>query len=124
MLSAFRPFLTYLTIYKLDNFRNNDRRTLSRNIWRAVGLTALLAVYTFIFVLSEFAACYQNQFDLDRIVQKLAFVILGLPVPLIYLGLFWKSDKIIDVFDYLHGILTERKPTSTKFCYFFFFLFL
>lgn len=120
VLNAFRPFLTYLTIYKFDNFQNNDRRILSRNIWRAIGLTVLLAVYSFIFVLSEFAECYKNNFDLAKIVQKLAFVVLGLPVPLIYLGLFWKSDKIIDVIDYLHGILVERKPTSTQFFLLFF----
>lgn len=54
ILRAYRPFLTFLTMYKSEKFQNiNNRRTLIQNISRAVGVTMLLISYLGIFLATE-----------------------------------------------------------------------
>lgn len=106
ILRAYRPFLTYLTVYKLNNFRNKERRVLLRNVSRAVGV-ALLIVLTFLFLSSQLAACYEYNFALDKTVQCLAYAILGIQLLCIYLVMFWESHKAIDIFEYLHKVVVE-----------------
>lgn len=110
VLRAYSPFLTYVTVYKLDNFRNVDRRNLFRNIFRAVGVTVLLAEFT-LFLSAEFSVSYKNNFALNGTAQQLSFAIIGFPVPLIYFVIFWKSQKIIETLDVLRGVVVERRLT-------------
>lgn len=110
ILRAYRPFLTYLTVYKLNNFRNKERRILFRNIWRALGVSALIAL-TFLFLSSELAACYEYNFALNKTVQHFAYVILAVQLLCIYLVMFWKSHKAIDIFDDLHKIVVENRSS-------------
>lgn len=110
ILRAYRPFLTYLTVFELDNFRNiNSGRILARNIGRAVGVTLIFVLITFIFLGSEFIVSYNHQFDLNEVAQQVSYVILVLPAPFIYLYLFWKSSKIVETIDHLHGIVAQSK---------------
>lgn len=115
ILRAYRPFLKYLTVYKLDNFRADEGTILSRNIRHAIGLAFLFAVFTFIFLPAQFLVSYTNHFNLRLIIQPLAFLLAGLPAPLVYFLMFWKSNKVIDTLDYLHGIVVESKLCS---CFF------
>lgn len=114
ILRAYDPFLTYLTVYKLGNFRNFDRRNLFRNIWRAVGVTIIFATFT-LFMSAEFVVAYRSNFALNETAQQLAFVIIGFPVPLIYFVMFWKSHKIIDTLNILRGVVVESRLISFNF---------
>lgn len=119
ILQAYRPFVTYFTVYSLDNFRNIDRRTLFRHTWRAVGVTIAFAVFVLIFLLPLFVVCYQHRFDLNVIIEQLAFAILGLPAMPIYLVMFWKSEKVINVVASLNEAVVESKRKKTIFTSFF-----
>lgn len=111
ILRAYRPFLTYLTVFKFNNFRNKERRILCRNISRGAGVSTLFA-FTFLFLSSELAACAEYNFALDKTVQHFAYIILGMQLLCIYLVLFWNSHKAFDIFDYLHKVVNESRSTS------------
>lgn len=108
VLSAYRPFITYLTIYKVDNFRSDDWRILSRNIGRAIGVS-ILFIISFVFTLSDFFVSYDNNFALNKSVQNSIFVLILSQLPPIYIVVFRKSHKIINALDYLCGIVIESK---------------
>lgn len=109
ILRAYRPFLKYLTVYKFDNFRTDEAAILGRNIRHAIALTFLFAVFTFIFLPAQFLVSYKNHFNLRLVIQPLSFLLAGLPASLVYFLMFWKSKKVVDTIDYLHGIVVERK---------------
>lgn len=109
ILRAYRPFLTCLTVYKLDNFRTSDRRILFRNICRAIGFTLTFAIFLLLFLLTEFLACYNKNFDLNVIVGPFSFFLVTSLVVPVYFVMLWKSNKIIDTLDYLDEVVVASK---------------
>lgn len=113
ILRAYRPFLTFLTMYKLDNFRHNvDRRILMRNICRATGVTLLLAIYLCPFLSSELIVFIESKFDLNASGVRFSYFVGGAPTMSVHLLLIWKCNKIIETLDYLRGIVMDRKCFS------------
>lgn len=108
VLRAYRPFIEYLTVFKLDNFRNDDCHILSRNICRAIGVL-ILHMICLLFTLSEFFVSYENNFALNESVQNVIFVIVLLQIPLIYSAMFRKSLKITSTLDCLREIVVESE---------------
>lgn len=108
ILRAYRPFLTFLSVFKLDNFRCIDRCILLRNVCRAIGCSVIIAV-TVTFVLTDLFVSYKHNFELDKIIQQLSFVVIGITLPLIYAIMFWNTQRIVDILDDLHGIVVESK---------------
>lgn len=96
-------------MYKLESFRNCEGSILKQNIQLAIGLTLLFAVFTFIFLPTQFLVCYRNITDFKLIVQPLSFLLAGTPATFVYFLMVWKRDTVVDTLDYLHGIVVERK---------------
>lgn len=107
ILRAYRPFLKSLTIYKLENFRTNDRQLLIQNIFHAIGLTVVFAVFIFIFLPTQFLACCNE--DLREVVRPFSFFLAIAPAMLIYFIMRGKTDKIVDTLDYLHKVVVESE---------------
>lgn len=109
ILRAYRPFLSILTAYDVDNFRTNDQRILKHNILLVISVSALLFAYVFLFLPMELSTCIEHSFNLNVIGQQISFSLGGSQVLFIYGAFWWKRDKLIATFDYLHGIVEKRK---------------
>lgn len=110
ILRCYRPFLTFLAVYKFVNFRNNiGRRILFRNIFRAFCVTLLLTIYLCSFLSSELFVFIQSDFDLNARGVEFSFFVGGAPAMFVHLLLIWKCDKIVDTLGYLQEIVVERE---------------
>lgn len=120
ILRAYRPLLTCLTVYKLENFHSRDGRILARNFCRAIVLTILFGVYMCIFLATEFFVSCSHNFDLNEIVQPLSFFLITSPLTIIYFVMFCKCSKVIGILNFLLGIVVESKflPIQVKIIYF------
>lgn len=113
ILRAYRPFLTFLTVFKFDNFRNidNNRDNLLRNILCTIGVSLLMLNYNCPFLATELWVFIQSNFDLKTGGVQFSYFICGCPTIAVHLLLIWKSNNIIDTLDYLCGVVMERKCT-------------
>lgn len=110
ILHAYRPFLTFLTMYKSEKFQNiNNRRVLIGNICRALGVTLLIIFYLCLFLSSELLVFIKSDFDLNVGGVEFSYFVGGVPSLAVHLLLIWKCDNITDALDYLHGIVIKRK---------------
>lgn len=109
ILRTFRPLLTFLTLYNLDNFREKSRRVIARNICRAISITVAFAAYVFLFLSSELLQCSNDRFVLSKIAQPLSFFIGGCQIIFIYPLLFGRSSRIIEILDDLQEIVERRE---------------
>lgn len=113
ILTAYRPFLSFLTVYKMDNFRGiDDRRILIRNLCYVTGVTLLIANYLCPFLSSELLVFIQNDFNLKTSGVQFSFFVGGAPAMSVHLLLLWKCYTIIDTLEYLQEIVVERKFRS------------
>lgn len=119
ILRTYRPFLTFLSVYKFDNFRNTiDRRILLLNICRAIGVFLLLLIYLCSFLASELFVFIESDFDLNAKGVQFSYFVGGAPAIFVHLLLMWKLENIVDTLDYLHGIVEERELLFKIFLHF------
>lgn len=109
VLRAYRPFLKMICLYQFDNFRNNGRRTVIRNICYALCFAFLFFMQVFFFFVSELFYAYTNRAHLTKFIGPLSFGMLAFHVPMIYTVMCWKRQRIIETIDYMRGIVVESK---------------
>lgn len=109
ILRAYQPFLIYFPVYHLKNSYDNDTYRRIRIIRCGFGIAFLLALATLLFLMSRFLAFYTHGDDLKNVVQPLSYVMVGLPVPFIYIALLSQRSKVIDTLHYLREVVNESK---------------
>lgn len=108
-LRAYKPFLTFLSAYKANNFRNiDDRSVLCVNILRAVGVTLLMIMNAW-FSLVQLMVFINCKFDLNIGGAQFSFFLCCAPVFCLHFVLIYKINEVIATIEYLHTIVRERE---------------
>lgn len=109
ILHAYRPFLAFISVYKMENFRNiDDRRVFHRNNWRAVGAT-LLSLVNIWFVAVQLMVFVNCNFDLNVGGAQFSFVLCCAPAIFVHLLFIWNCGDVTAAIDYLQEIVLERE---------------
>lgn len=109
ILHAYRPFLTFLSVYKAANFRNiDDQRIFARNILHAVGAT-LLIVLTVWFMSVQLMVFVNCNFDLNVGGAQFSFFLCCAPAFCVHLLLIWNFDEVMATIGCLQTIVVERE---------------
>lgn len=109
ILRAYRPFLSILTAFDLNNFRGVvNRRELKYSILIAIVISVFLFVFVIMFLPMELAACIKQKFNLNVICQEISFFLGGTQGLVIYGSFMWEHKKFTEIFDYLFGIVKQR----------------
>lgn len=116
--TTYRPFLIFLTVYKINRFRTTDRCTLIRNICQATGVTLLLIIFVCLYLSYELTVCIRERFNLNVISPALSFFLGSSQMVVIYFLLIFKSNEIIDVIEHINEIVKKRTAVMDFFMVF------
>lgn len=76
VMGAFKPFFRALTIYTVENFKNQDQRALRRNICHAIALSILCISYI-VAMLANAWHCLTEDFVIAELATPLGMVVFA-----------------------------------------------
>lgn len=108
VFSAYKPLLHILTIYDMNNFQNQTRPILIRNICQAISLSIIFVSVTVALICDAWYFIDQH-FHLADIALALGILISVTQLAITYISIRMKNDLANEVIAALEKIIIHRE---------------
>lgn len=108
VMAYFKPFLNNLAIFNKNNFQNQTRRNLYRNIFYAIVLSLFFIGYT-VAMLSDAWHCVVHEFDVATLAFQIGFFSNGSIWAIAHMSIRLKNEQVKEVIDNLAESIKKRK---------------